>query len=119
MRTASFQTYQGPGRISIARFAPRGTPAGFKTYKKLAPGSWFNSVSRHEYEKRFRTEILAPLDARAVHDELHALAQGAEPHLLCWEVPPFTLHNWCHRRLVADWFAEKLGIQVPELIVSR
>src|SRR6201993_962190 len=37
--------YTGPDRISIARFAPRGHPAGYRIYSKLAPGPWFNSVS--------------------------------------------------------------------------
>jgi hypothetical protein len=49
--------------------------------------------------------------------------------LLCWEVPPVTApqpipqagltmigrSNWCHRRLVAVWFKQTLGIDVPEL----
>jgi hypothetical protein len=53
----------------------------------------------------------------------------AEPVLLCYEVPPFTApqpiaqaglttigrQNWCHRRLVAVWFQETLGIEVAEL----
>jgi len=37
--------------------------------------------------------------------------------LLCWERPLFRMPgNWCHRRLVADWFAATLGHQVYELI---
>ena len=39
MKTSSFFSYTGPGRISIARFAPRGTPAGVRVYKRLAPGT--------------------------------------------------------------------------------
>jgi hypothetical protein len=124
MKTASFFTYQGPGRVSIARFAPRGTPKGFRIFKALAPGSWFNSVSREEYEKRFAVEILAPLDANVVANQLQELAgEGVEPHLLCWERPPFDDResdgtNWCHRRIVAQWFQDKLGIEVPELGVA-
>lgn len=114
MKTSSFKTYTGPGRVSIARFAPRGTPKGFRIFKTLAPGPWFNSVSRPEYEKLF-AEQLAQLDPQAISDKLHEMAAGAEPILLCYEVPPFTDTNWCHRRLVADWLETKLGIGVPEL----
>jgi hypothetical protein len=48
VKTSSFRTYTGPGRISIARFAPRGHPAGYRVYSKLAPGPWFNKVSNEE-----------------------------------------------------------------------
>jgi len=44
MKTASFFAYTGPARISIARFAPRGSPAGFRIYRALAPGPWFNQT---------------------------------------------------------------------------
>ncbi|GMV18359.1 MAG: hypothetical protein AMXMBFR56_65830 [Polyangiaceae bacterium] len=113
MKTASFFTFQGPGRISIARFAPRGTPAGFRIYKALAPGEWFNSVSPEEYRRRFFAQ-LAALDAAKVRADLEHMASPAEPVLLCWEKPPFTEKNWCHRRMVAEWFKEKLGIEVEE-----
>lgn len=116
MKTASFRTYTGPGRVSIARFAPRGCPAGYKIYKALAPGPWFNSVSKEEYLKRFCFEVLAPLKPIHVYDELHRLVgDGVEPVLLCWEVPPFTDSNWCHRRIVAEWFQRTLQKTVPEL----
>jgi hypothetical protein len=114
MKTASFYTYKGPGRVSIARYAPRGTPAGFRMFKGLAPGSWFNSVSETEYGKLFDAEILAPLDPRATYDKLIELAGGAEPVLLCWEKPT-DKDAYCHRARVARWFEDKLGIEVPEL----
>lgn len=37
MKTSCFSLYTGTGRISIARFAPRSTPAGYQMYKTLAP----------------------------------------------------------------------------------
>jgi hypothetical protein len=119
LKTASFFTYSGPGRISIARFPPRNTPAGFKVYRALAPGPWFNSVEIAEYLERFHAEILAPLDPQAVWDELHRLAHPHEPVLLCWEKPPVAAsevlgHDFCHRRIVADWLEEKLGQRVEE-----
>jgi len=117
MQTSSFKTYQGPGRVSIARYAPRGTPKGFRIFKPLAPGPWFNSVSKPEYERLY-AEQLSKLDPRETFDKLTEMAAGAEPVLLCWEVPPFTDDNWCHRRLVAKWFHDELGEVVDELGVS-
>lgn len=99
--------------MSISRYA-RGAHEGFRVYSALAPGAWFKSVSREEYIQRF-TAQLAALDPRQVWDELHALANGAEPVMLCWEVPPWTDRNWCHRRMVAEWLERELGVEIPEL----
>jgi hypothetical protein len=128
VKTGSFRTYTGPGRISIARWAPRRTPAGYRIYNRLAPGPWFNSVGIEEYCHLY-SEILKELDPKRVYAELVALVAPEEPVLLCWEVPPFTAprpipqagltmigrSNWCHRRLAAVWFKQTLGIDVPEL----
>ena len=114
MKTASFFTYRGPGRVSIARFPPRGTPAGFKVFKPLAPGSWFNTVDLPAYRELYFAQ-LADLDPKAVLATLNELGQGAEPVLLCWEKPPFTPTNWCHRRMVAEWFLTELKLVVPEI----
>jgi hypothetical protein len=127
MKTSSFYLYQGLGRISIARYPARGTPAGFRVYSKLAPGSWFRSVSSAEYIERYDAEILAKLDPQKVWDDLIAMAAPHEPVLLCYERPPFSdvepiiradavagPSNWCHRRLVANWFRDTLGMEVRE-----
>lgn len=66
-----------------------------------------------EYVEHYRT-ILAELDPQRVFDKLGQLADNTEPILLCWERPPFTTDNWCHRRIVAEWFGETLGVDVPE-----
>lgn len=113
MKTSCFKVYTGPGRISIARYAPRGTPAGFRMFKQLAPTAVMLKQG-YDRDAYFR-DILGPLDPQQTFDTLTGLAAGAEPVLLCWEVPPFTAKNWCHRRLVAEWFGDKLGISVPEL----
>ena len=113
MKTASFFTYTGPGRISIARYAPRGTPAGFRQYRALAPDADMLKMSQALYVPRYAA-ILNALDPLQVWDDLHRLAGDQEPVLLCWERPPFTASNWCHRRLVADWFERALGVTVPE-----
>ena len=114
MKTSSFFTYSGPGRVSISRFPPRNTPAGFRVYKTLAPGPWFNSVDRIEYERLYALQ-LAQLDAQTTWDTLHALAGDHEPVLLCYERPPFTETNHCHRRIVSAWFEQHLGHVVGEL----
>ena len=118
MKTGSWKTYTGPGRVSISRSSPRRAPAGYRIYKTLAPGPWFNSVSRDEYIRLF-AEQLAALDPGKVMTELKALAGDAEPVLMCWEVPPWTENNWCHRRLVATWFERECGLLIPELGVEE
>ena len=117
MKVSSFFDYQGPGRISIARYAPRGTTAGFRVYKPLAPGPWFNKVSRPEYERLYCAQ-LALLEPVTVSDELHALADGVEPVLLCWERKAdifVAKKTWCHRHMVATWLRQQLNVDVEEL----
>ena len=115
MKTASFFDYTGPGRISIARFPPRGTPAGFRVYRALAPGPWFKSVDEPEYRRRYAAQ-LAALDPRATFDALADLAGDAEPVLLCWERKADLVAGraFCHRRIVAEWFRDTLGATVDE-----
>lgn len=101
-------------RVSIARSPPRNHPRGFKTLKALAPGPWFNSVSEPEYRVRYRAQLDA-LDVGAVLQQLAEMGSGrAAVHLLCWERPPFTSQNWCHRRLLAEYLQETRGLVVPE-----
>lgn len=118
MKTGSFRTYTGPGRVCVARSSPRNAAAGYRMYKPLAPGAWFQIADKAKYLELYVAEVLKGLDPKKVYDDLYTLAAGAEPVLLCHEVPPFTDANFCHRRMVADWFQEKLGIDVPELVVA-
>ena len=116
MQTSSFFTYTGPGRISIARYAPRDAPAGFKVFKPLAPGPWFKSVPEARYRKLYFAQ-LAQLDAAEVVAALHALAGGAEPVLLCYERAADCAagRTFCHRHMVAAWIKQETGVVVPEL----
>jgi hypothetical protein len=123
VKTSCFFSYQGDGRVSIARFAPRKLQ-GFRVYSKLAPGPWFNSVSIEEYLERFHAEILAPLDPAATWNQLHKLVAPYEPVLLCWERPPVAAseiqgQDFCHRRIVAEWFEKELGMVVPEIRIDQ
>jgi hypothetical protein len=115
MQTASFFTYTGPGRISISRFPPRATPAGFRVYRPLAPGEWFKIDDKLAYERLYALQ-LAKLDPNVVWADLKRLAGEAEPVLLCYEKPPFTETNWCHRRMAATWLSEAIGVDIPERI---
>lgn len=115
MKTASFQSYTGPGRISIARYAPRNTPPGFRVYKPLAPGAWFNSVEERRYRELYFRQ-LAALDPATVVKQLEELAGGHEPVLLCWERPLDIAagRTFCHRHMVAEWLQDRLGLVVSE-----
>ena len=113
MKTASFSAYTGPGRISIARFAPRGTPPGFRVYRWLAPPRHDMLKMAYEPYLELFTAHLATLDARATWKRLHDIAGDDEPVLLCYE----NLHRrgeWCHRTMVAEWFKRELGHEVTE-----
>jgi hypothetical protein len=115
VKTSSWLTYTGPGRIGISRATPRRTPGGYRLFRALAPGPWFRTVDRAEYGRLFALEILGILDPEQTWDQLHQIAGGAEPVLMCFERPPLNAGNWCHRTMVAEWFREHLGHQVAEL----
>ena len=99
--------------IGISRGQPRRGVSGYRMYRRLAPGPWFNSVGPEEYEHLYRTEILAPLEPHAVAGELVNLASGRIPVIVCFERAGGP--GWCHRALAAAWLAEALGQAVPEL----
>lgn len=119
--TCSFyHAKRAPGRISIARRAPKGM-TDLPAFPELAPGGWFNSVSEARYRVLYAQEVLARLDPMDVVLRLVALAEsvygpGTAPVLLCWEKNPDTdPQDFCHRRLVASFLEEALGIDVPEI----
>lgn len=114
MKTACFFTYDGPGRISIARWAPKGF-SGLPVYRPFNPEADMLHLKNQEVYRRRYAAILARLDPAATWAQLHELAGGAEPVLLCWERPPFSARHFCHRRLVADWFQQRLQVTVPEI----
>jgi hypothetical protein len=99
-------------KIGISRGTPRGTPAGYRLYRKLAPGTWFNSVTPDVYKERY-FDILGQLDPMKVMDEVFSLAKDKTPLLVCYESPRKPA-DWCHRGYVSAWFADTLAISVPE-----
>jgi hypothetical protein len=99
--------------VSISRGNPRGQ-TGYKSYRALAPGNWFRSVSPPQYLKLYN-EILAALDPRRVVEDLEAL--GPNPTILCWEriKDIESGHTYCHRHVAAQWLEDTLGIRVEEV----
>lgn len=106
MRTSYFaKSAKDPLAISIAKSAPKWYSG--RHYPALAPGWAIIKIKNpSEYEYRYRREILDRLNPQRVFDEL-----GENAILLCWEKPG----EFCHRRIVAAWLSEKLGIEIPEL----
>jgi uncharacterized protein YeaO (DUF488 family) len=113
MKTSYFakrRAASDPHAVAISR----GVPRWFKgrVYDPLRP-SWnlveaakSGTITFEEYERRYRAEVLDGLDAAAVRREL-----GDDAILLCWERPGAP----CHRRIVARWFEERLGMEVGEV----
>jgi hypothetical protein len=87
--------------------------AGYRVYKTLAPGPWFNSVSPEEYDRRYKAEVLDRLNPRVIASELVDLARGGIPVMVCYERP--ATNQWCHRAMAALWLAEALGRVIPEV----
>lgn len=98
-----------PNAVSIAGKAPEWF-AG-RQYKKLAPKYWFFKKFKEDRDQEFYTakyheEVLDKLDPQQVFNDL-----VEDAIILCWEKSG----KFCHRRLVAHWLQDKLGIEIPEL----
>jgi hypothetical protein len=79
-------------------------------YLPLAPSVRMLGMTPEDYDRCFQA-ILSLLDARTVLAELRVGLPPERPlALLCYESPGLK----CHRRAVAEWLEQKLGIVVPE-----
>ncbi|MBH8599088.1 MULTISPECIES: hypothetical protein [unclassified Thermoactinomyces] len=112
MYTSNFANVQ---KIVEAGLRPVAISIGLpKTYKgerefRLAPTWAMLKMTREAYDRIFLKK-LASLDPVQLYQSL-----GEDAVLLCFEK-----HNdWCHRRLVAEWFESALGIVVPEFGFDR
>jgi hypothetical protein len=95
--------------IAICAGLPRWVPKGLRRELRLAPDrAWFDLTAKG-YDRKMLAR-LKTLDPRALYAEL-----GENAVLLCWEAPGVR----CHRRMVAEWFEQALGIEVPELGFAR
>jgi hypothetical protein len=81
-------------------------------YRPLQPVAGTLTLPDRVFTERYVREVLGPLDARQVVDELLELADGKVPALLCFEHP--TSSAWCHRALVSAWLKAELELGVPE-----
>lgn len=111
MKTSYFSSKLWHGKNAVA--ISRGIPEWYKgrVYKALAP-SWdlVRINDTEEYTRRYRNEVLNRLDPKKVYKDL-----GDDAILLCWEKPG----DFCHRRIVAEWLENELGIIVPEILATR
>jgi sulfatase maturation enzyme AslB (radical SAM superfamily) len=75
-------------------------------YKPLAP-SWelVKGGDRTRFKEEYYQEVLSKLDPKQVAADLDGKV------LLCHEKDS----TYCHRRIVAEWLEESLGISVPEI----
>jgi Active DUF488-N3 subclade len=97
-----------PDAVAISQGVPRWYKG--RRCMTLAPAKRLLKAKDPElFDQEYRKQLEA-LDAKQVVEEL-----GPNAVLLCWE----SFNVRCHRRLVAEWLEEKLGIIVPELDHER
>lgn len=108
MKTSNFKTYKGSMGVAICIYPPLDWQG--EQFPSLAPDrqTFFakkaNEIDEKEYEKQYRERVLSKLNPDKIYDMF------SNKVLLCWEPPG----EFCHRRIVADWLMEELGIEVPE-----
>ena len=109
--SANAKNIEGRKLVSICFYSSAGITC--RTYHTLSPSSVLlhrykdELIDDAEFERTF-TKYLETLDAKIVYGSL----TNADPvALLCYE----GLGKFCHRRIVAQWLEQKLGIEVPEI----
>jgi hypothetical protein len=108
MKTGTFKTYTGEDGIAICLYPPldwggaRFTPLEPPRHTFFARKA--DQIDDAEYERQYKEEVLDKLDPQEIYSTLHGFV------LLCWE----PAGQFCHRRLVANWLSERLGVEVPE-----
>ncbi len=116
MKTSYFRlSANAPGAVSIA-FREPWYFKGPRYYVLAPPEELLKDyldklVGEDEYRDVYECRVLGPLDARVEYEKLCLLASPAEAILLCHCAPG----EFCHRRLVAAWFEQRLGVVVPEI----
>jgi len=107
LQTSNFsQNGRNPKAVAISQ----GVPPFYQgaRYEPLAPPWWLISIKDPvEYRQKYEEAVLAKLDPAKVFKDL-----GEGSILLCWEKEP----DGCHRRIVAEWLENALGVDIPELM---
>lgn len=112
MKTSYFAnkaTAKDPKAVSIARWPPRWWGPGRRCIL-LAPSVDLLKRAKAglpwpEYVEEYKRDVLDKLDPARVYADL------SDSILMCWERPG----EPCHRRLVAEWIEEKIGVKVSEV----
>jgi hypothetical protein len=79
----------------------------FKEYKN-------GRIGKDKYKSEFYRLVLDPLDPEVIYTRLID-QYGDTVTLCCYEKPG----DFCHRRIVAEWFEQTLGILVPEMPLHK
>lgn len=108
MKTSNFKNYKGDRGVAICIYPPIDwTDARFPSLepdRQTFFAKKADQITEEQYEKQYRERTLSKLDPQKIYDTLKGQV------LLCWENPG----EFCHRRIVAAWIEENLGIEVPE-----
>jgi hypothetical protein len=112
MTTGSFKNC---AKLSGAVSISNGVPDFFHgpQYKKVAPRWEMLKMSQEDYDREFNL-ILSKLNPEEVYRDLVRFG-GEHAILLCWEKPNVS----CHRRRVAEWLENALGIVITEYSFDR
>lgn len=119
-----YSDWNNPNAISIAKYDGRRYSGKYKGphYKDLAPNDDIWDKYKHDPDynsERYTADFLkqlAALDPLKVYQDLCALRPGCtEIVLLCFEPPG----EFCHRRLVAEWLGEALGMKIDEISETK
>ena len=104
-------------KMSITRYTPDSIHLSAMLEYAPWPDELWNykqSGDQEKFTERYKKETLELLNPAEEYQKLETLCQryGAEAIvLLCYE----KRGDFCHRRIVAEWFEEALGITVEEL----
>lgn len=85
-------------------------------YPNLGPKESFlkdykdGKIDEIEYIEQYTKLVLDPLSPEEIYRDLID-TYGEDVTLLCYEKPP----KFCHRHIVALWFENSLGVDIPEL----
>lgn len=116
MKTSYFSNIRNiKNPLSISQFPPKWYTG--PQLKMLAPPKELLALSnkglpKEVYYKEFHRMVLDLLDPREVYDAIIE-EYGDDVTLMCFEKLE-SPGDFCHRRLVADWFEKHLNVEVPE-----